>query len=135
MMRNEYEYDYDRRQDVINDRRSWDGVDRRRQVVEHIEHIVEPPKEKKPLIPLSVMIPILYALLSGIFVFAWNMHDKQLSLEFNIKQLADKFTDHEKDDIEFKQNFKDVKSDIDHLEKQLISYDSTLIELMSKPKK
>jgi hypothetical protein len=127
-------YDDDRRQDLYTDRRSWDGIERR-QIVEHIEHFVEPPKEKKPIIPLSAMIPILYALLSGVFVFAWNMHDKQLSLEYNIKQLADKFTDHEKDDIEFKQNFKDIKIEIDKLEKQLLSYDSTLIELMANKRK
>lgn len=111
----------------------WDGIDRRQPQI-----IVEQPSQPEPS-PIAKlfsgsMIPILYAIISGVFMFAWNQHDTIKELQFQQKQLMEKHTDHEKSDIEFKDQYKDVNKKLDSLKDQIQSIEQTVMSMYQSSK-
>lgn len=112
----------------------WDGNDRRQPI------IIEQPSQSVPQDSIvnrllaSPGISIVYGILLGIGSYVWNQHDQIKNMEFKIQQLSDKHVEHEKSDVEFKDQYKDISKKIDALKDQIQSVEQTVMSLYSSSK-
>lgn len=130
---------------MLRDNYEWDGRERRyadRRIAkdegyyipEHHEQpviIEQPPKDNKWLSP-SVLVAMLYPIMGAIATFSWNTHDRITAVEYKIQSVVDRHNQHEKEDIEFKNELKDLNTKIDKLKEQLSSVDQTMMQMMSE---
>lgn len=139
---------------MLRDNNKWDGIERRsierrnyaRDEVgyyvndyppQHHEQpqviIEQPPIEQKDYkwVP-SALAGILYPIVIGLGTFVWHANDRITGVEYKIQSSVDRQTQHEKDDIEFKNELKELNSKIDRLKEQLSSVDQTIMQMMSE---
>lgn len=92
--------------------------------------IIEQPKQQWKITP-AILIAALYPIIGGIGSYTWQANERITKIEYNIQTITDRHNNHEKEDIEFKQELKELSTKIDRLKEQLSSMDNTVMQVLS----
>ena len=122
---------------------NWDGYDRRygpptRRTYIDDDYIQEQvivkqePTEKKPQwLSAGTLVPILYAIVSGAFLWTWHVNERVTALEYKQQTLFEKHGDHVKTDDEFKQIINQLDRKVDGIQEHIRSVEETMMQMYS----